>query len=36
MFSEFSPHLIELLTDPYYNKIASESIGEIKIEYYGG
>jgi hypothetical protein len=33
---EFSPHLIELLTDPYYNKIASESIGEIKIECYGG
>ena len=36
MFMEFSPHLIELLTDPYYNKIAFESIGKIKLEYYGG
>jgi hypothetical protein len=46
MFVEFSLHLIELLTDPYYNKFAVETIGEIGCKelearakskkYYGG
>jgi hypothetical protein len=29
-FKKACPDLIELLTDPYYNKTAPESIGEIK------
>jgi hypothetical protein len=35
-FVEFSPCLVELLTDPYYNKFAPEGIGVIKKKYYGG
>jgi hypothetical protein len=35
MFVEFPLHLIELLTDPYYNKFAAETIGEIKKKYGG-
>lgn len=35
-YVEFSPHLIELLTDLYYNKFPSKGFGEIKKKYYGG
>jgi len=28
-FVEFSLYLLELSTDPYYNKFAAEGIGEI-------
>jgi hypothetical protein len=28
-FKKACPYLIELLTDPYYNKFAAEVIGEI-------
>lgn len=46
MFVEFPLYLIELLTDPYYNKFAAETIGGIgrkeleawakSKKYYGG
>ena len=29
------PYMIELLTDPYYNKFAAETSGEIKKNYGG-
>jgi hypothetical protein len=35
-YVECSLHLIEILTDSYYNKFSSAGIGEIKKKYYGG
>jgi hypothetical protein len=35
-FVEFPLHLFELLTDPYYNKFATEGSGDVCKIYYGG